>query len=456
MLLNYYYFCAENEIVRKMKNKYLKLVTCIALVAILALQGIWLYNTYTLLEREMQKNISNVFIRSIEKDISQRLNNPVRKGKWKNWRIEGVSMENDIYANSIALQNFLYLEEYPLSLQKLDTILHSSLEGLNLKNYTLTLIDSLGNTITSIYHVKKKVSEQSGYKEKIQLRSIDPEYIEIVVFSPYKFVFEKMLLLLIGSACLSVFIIYCLFLQIRMIARQDRIAKIRQDFTHAMIHDLKNPLTSILSGVHALKSGKIDNKLEMKMSYYNIITKESKHILSIINKILTIAQFEEKQIILSKQRIDLTELFNNVTEKYSLEAQKEVKFQIELNGIQTIYADKEYIIESFNNLIDNAVKYSKNTVNIRITCFEKGRYVQIKFRDDGFGISSSDQKIVFEKFERGSSVKKEQKTSGFGLGLSFVYQIITAHEGMIDIDSTPNEYSEFTINLPKNAQTNNS
>ena len=435
-----------------MKTKYIKFITCIALIAILFLQGIWLYNTYTLLEKEMHKNINKVFIDSIERDISQRLTDPDRKGKWKNWEIKGVSMENDIYANIIALQNFLYLEEYPLSLQKLDSILNPDLRELNLKNYALNLIDSLGNKIVSIYHEGKNVSEKSSYKEKIQLKTVEPEFIEIIVSSPYKVIFGKMLLLLIGSACLAVFIIYCLFLQIRIIAQQDRIAEIRRDFTHAMIHDLKNPLTTILTGVHTLKGGKIDENPEMKACYYNIITKEGEHILFIINKILTIAQFEEKQIFLSKQPIDLAELFNNITAKYLLDAQKEIRFQIEQNGVQTIYADKEYIIESFNNLIDNSVKYSKSTVNIRIACFEKGRYVQIKFRDDGFGISFRDRKRIFKKFERGSSVKKEQKISGFGLGLNFVYQVITAHGGTIGIDSVSGEYCEFVLNLPSNDQ----
>jgi two-component system phosphate regulon sensor histidine kinase PhoR len=437
---------------KKMKNKYIKLITCIALIAILTLQGIWLYNTYTLLEKEMHKNINKVFIHSIERDISQRLNDPDRKGKWKNWEIKGVSLENDIYVNIIALQNFLYLEEYPLSLQRLDSILNPDLRELNLKNYTLNLIDSLGNKIGSIYHKEKNVSEKSNYKEKIQLKTVEPEFIEIIVSSPYKVIFSKMLLLLIGSACLAVFIIYCLFLQIRIIAQQNRIAEIRRDFTHAMIHDLKNPLTTILTGIHTLKGGKIDDKPEMKACYYNIITKESEHILSIINKILTIAQFEEKQLFLSKQPVDLTELFNNITAKYLLDAQKEIRFQIEQNGVQMIYADKEYIIESFSNLIDNSVKYSKNTVNIHIACFEKGRYVQIKFRDDGIGISPRDQKKIFEKFERGSSVKKEQKISGFGLGLNFVYRVITAHGGTIGIDSVPGEYCEFILNLPNNDQ----
>jgi two-component system phosphate regulon sensor histidine kinase PhoR len=435
-----------------MKNMYIKLITCIALIAILTLQGIWLYNTYTLLEKEMHKNINKAFIHSIEKDISQRLNDSDRKGKWKNWEIKGVSMENDIYANIISLQNFLYLEDYPLSLQKLDGILNPDLRELNLKNYTLNLIDSLGNKIASVYHENKHVSEKYSYKEKIQLKTVDPEFIEIIVSSPYKVIFSKMLLLLIGSACLAVFIIYCLFLQIRIIAQQNQIAEIRQDFTHAMVHDLKNPLTTILSGIHTLKGGKIDDKPEMKASYYNIITKESEHILSIINKILTIAQFEEKQFFLSKQPVDLTELFNNITAKYLLDAQKEIRFQIEQNEVQTIYVDKEYIIESFNNLIDNSVKYSKNTVNIRIACFGKGRYVQIKFRDDGIGISPRDQKKIFEKFERGSFVKKEQKISGFGLGLNFIYRVITAHGGTIGINSVPGEYCEFILNLPNNDQ----
>ncbi|MDR3060962.1 MAG: HAMP domain-containing histidine kinase [Dysgonamonadaceae bacterium] len=369
----------------------------------------------------------------------------LKKGK----KIEGFKIENDVYSNIIAFQNYLYLEEYPLSLEKLDTIVNLNLgKDYNNISYTLILSDSLGKKIASINHGGKDILQKSGYKEKIQLRTITPEFIEIMVFSPYRIIFGKMFLLLAGSVCIALIVAYCLFLQIRIIIRQDRIAEIRRDFTNAMIHDMKSPLTAILMGVNALKSGKIDDKPRMKEQYYDIITNEGNHLLSITNKILTIAQFEEKKIALYKQSVDLSELIDHLKEKYLLNVSKEIRFQVDLNGVKSIYADYGYIYESFNNIIDNAVKYSKDKVNICISCFNWGKYIQIKFRDDGIGIPIRDQKKIFEKFERASSVKKEQKVNGFGLGLNYVYQVVTAHGGEIGIDSVPGEYSEFTINLP--------
>jgi two-component system phosphate regulon sensor histidine kinase PhoR len=413
------------------------------------LQGIWLKNTYTLLEKEFHKNVSKNFIISIERESIYRLNDPCRKGRWKNKVIAGHQLDNDVYTNIIALQNFLYLEEYPLSLEKLDSIVGLNLEkDCNNINYSLTLTDSLGNKIAHLDHGGKDVSLQLGYKEKIQLRTIVPEFIEITVSSPYKVIFGEMLLLLIGSIGIAVIVAYCLFLQIRIIIRQDRIAEIRQDFTHAMIHDMKSPLTAILMGVNILRSGKINDKPQMKEQYYNIITNESEHLLSVTNKILTIAQFEEKKVNLSKQQINLSELFDSLTAKYLLNLGKEVRFQVELNGLKTIFADYGYIYNSFDNVIDNAVKYSKDKVHIDITCLREGKYVRIKFKDDGIGISIQEQKNIFEKFERASSVKKAQKVSGFGLGLNYVRQVVTAHGGEITINSVPGEYSEFTINLP--------
>jgi two-component system phosphate regulon sensor histidine kinase PhoR len=213
---------------------------------------------------------------------------------------------------------------------------------------------------------------------------------------------------------------------------------------------MKNPITTILMGVNTLKGGKIDDKPQMKAHYYDILTKEGEHLLSIANKILTIAQFEENKIILSKTPIDLVELFHNLVEKYQLNTSKEIQFQIDLNGVETIYGDYEYIYESFSNIIDNAVKYSKEKVEIYITSFVQGNDVQVKFKDNGIGISEKDRKIIFEKFERASSVQKNKKTSGFGLGLNYVYQVITAHGGTIELDSELGSYSEFTINLPYN------
>ena len=259
-----------------------------------------------------------------------------------------------------------------------------------------------------------------------------------------------MLLLLTGSFILAVIIVYGLILQITIINRQKKIAELRQDFTHAMVHNIKNPITSILIGISSLKSCKIEDKPQMKEQHYKIITQESERILHLANKVLAIARFEEQRVILSKQAVNLSDLLGRLIEKYTVYAKK-VHFYRTLNEVETIYADQDSIYEAFDNLIDNAIKYSKETqdVEIYITSLHSGNNTRIIFKDMGIGISGKDQKVIFRKFARASSViKNVNKTNGFGLGLHFVFQVIKAHGGTIKVNSRLGSYSEFIINLP--------
>ena len=435
-----------------MKNNNVKLITFIALVSILFLQWIWLYNTYILLEADFKKIISSLFIRSLEKEAVLRIEDPLRKDTWKQKVIKEFHPQNDPYTNNKALQDWLYHENYPFSLEKVDSIFKEALEG-NFKSldYSIFITDPSGDQILNIIHEDKNISNRFSYKETIQLRNIDPEYITLIITSPYKILFEEMVLLLIGSFFLSVIVVYGLILQIRIINRQNKIAELRQDFTHAMIHDMKNPVTSILMGINSLKSGKIDDKPQLKDRYYSIIYQEGEHILGLANKILGIAQFEEQRVVLSIQRINLSDLLASLIEKYQLNPAKKIHFHIELNNVEHFNADLHYIYEAFSNLIDNAIKYSKvnEDVEIYITSVYKDNNIQIIFKDTGIGISAKDQKIIFKKFERSLSViKNQKKISGFGLGLNYVYQVIKAHGGTIKVNSRLGTFSEFIINIP--------
>ena len=104
---------------------------------------------------------------------------------------------------------------------------------------------------------------------------------------------------------------------------------------------------------------------------------------------------------------------------------------------KTAYADNDYVSEVLSNLIDNAIKYSKESVEIHITTEESERYTILKVRDNGLGIS-----------EAAARRSRRNGASGFGLGLNFVDQVIKAHEGRIFVNSTEGEFTEFTIYLP--------
>lgn len=125
-------------------------------------------------------------------------------------------------------------------------------------------------------------------------------------------------------------------------------------------------------------------------------------------------------------------------------------FENQLN-CPNIYADIEYLKEIFYNLIDNSVKYSDKAVTIRVSSERVNKGVVIRFWDNGFGIKKDDQKIIFDKFERASASNrmiKKGDASGFGMGLTYVFQVIDAHHGMVTVDSELGKYTEFTIFLP--------
>jgi len=441
-----------------MKNNFVRLITFVALVSILFLQGIWLYSTYKLLEIEFKKNISNLFIDSLEKEVFLRMEDPAREKEETDGKtVEGFHPMNDPYTNSRAFQDFLYKyykDDYPVSLEKVDSIFNSRVKDYYKHlNHSLVLTDSFGNKKQNVTFGENNTDNHFAYKETIKLRNIDPEYITLTITSPYNIIFGKMLLMLIASFILAIIVFYGLILQVRMINQQNKTAKMRQDFTHAMIHDMKNPLTTIRTGINTLKTGKIEDKPERKVRYYAIINEECDRLLKLVNKTLETANFEGQKITLKKERINLPDLINDLTEKYQLNPIKPVHFHIDLDGVETIYADLHYTTEVFDNIIDNAIKYSKENEEpeISITASFTAKNAQIKFKDNGIGISADDQKKIFKKFERSMAViNNPKKVSGFGLGLNYVYQVIKAHGGNIDVNSKLGSYSEFIINLPNN------
>ena len=165
----------------------------------------------------------------------------------------------------------------------------------------------------------------------------------------------KLLYFFFGTTIALGILLICIRKQIKIIKQQDEIARIREDFSYAMIHDMKTPLSSILMGARILRSGKLDGKPEKKEKYFDILEEEAQHLLALTNKVLTISKLEHGQLLLEKSLIPIRPMLEELTQLFTAKTNKTVTFLLNIEA-EDIFADEEYLKEAVSNLIDNAIK----------------------------------------------------------------------------------------------------
>ena len=427
-----------------MKTYYIRLITILGLSIILLVQFVWLANSYNFVKDELKIKSTNMLEQSIMEETFSRLQNlPV--GTKVQSRTEKDKNRN--------VPEFVYMQESLEQLKSpiiLDSINHIYKQLLLKNNYPSECMISISKNDTIIQHIGNKPSSLFSLQtDKVPLRKDYSIVIQAQFVNPNNLFFGKMGLLLVSTTILLIFVVFCIIYQVRIISKINKISQIREDFSYAMVHDMKTPLSTIMMVQDMLESGRLDSRPEIKNKYMSIAKSETDHLFALTNKILTISKLENHKLEMNKTEVELTPIIEKLTEKFKAKAQKPVNFIISLQA-KTAYADNDYLGEVLSNLIDNAIKYSKESVEINITTEESERYTILKVRDNGLGISEADQKIIFQKYERAAAAKRSRKNgaSGFGLGLNFVDQVIKAHDGRIFVNSTEGEFTEFTIYLP--------
>ena len=427
-----------------MKTYYIRFITILGLSIVLLVQLVWLVNSYNFVKDELRIKSTNMLEQAIMEETFSRLQNlPV--GTKVQSRTEEDKNRN--------LPEFVYMQESLEQLKSpiiLDSINHIYKQLLLKNNYPSECMISISKKDTIVQYIgNKPYSLFSLQTDKVPLRKDYSIVIQAQFTNPNGLFFGKMGLLLISTTILLIFVVFCIIYQVRIISKMNTISQIREDFSYAMVHDMKTPLSTIMMVQDMLDSGRLDARPEIKNKYMSIAKSETDHLFALTNKILTISKLENHKLEMNKTEVELTPIIEKLTEKFKAKAQKPVNFIISLQA-KTAYADNDYLGEVLSNLIDNAIKYSKESVEINITTEESERYTILKVRDNGLGISEADQKVIFQKYERAAAAKRSRRNgaSGFGLGLNFVDQVIKAHEGRIFVNSTEGEFTEFTIYLP--------
>lgn len=427
-----------------MQHIYIRVITIISIFFALTLQGIWLRNSFYLYKNQLEESINDLFARATFEEATSHFSELPKGTKFLG---APRTKNTGTYPEVTYLLEALGTYGITNNINRLDSIFKEML--FEHKINTDLYIEKIKNgNIVETTH-KRNVKRFGIIKtQPIPIKLDNSSNVQAIITIPYYNIFRQMLILIIATAIMMIFIIGCIVYQIKIISKLNKISQIREDFSYAMVHDMKTPLSSILSALNFLQGGRLDNKPEMKERFFNIAKDEADHLLTLTNKILTISKLENHKLEMNSEMVMLEPLLLKLSEKFKVKSPKPVTFEFDLNS-KSIYADAEYIEEVFSNLIDNSIKYSKDSVDIRISSSDNSKYSIIKFYDNGLGINEDDQLKIFNKYERAYAGRRNKgQAAGFGLGLNFVQQVIEAHKGKIFVNSIEGEFTEFIIYLP--------
>jgi two-component system phosphate regulon sensor histidine kinase PhoR len=236
---------------------------------------------------------------------------------------------------------------------------------------------------------------------------------------------------------------------VQALLRQKKLSEIKTDFINNMTHEFKTPLATISLAVDALRNEKVLAQPE-KMTYFSgIIKEENKRMNKHVETILQAALLDKQELKLDMKKVNAHRLIESALNNYQLQI-KDKEGKVDLNfdaKYDEIIADEAHFTNLLSNLVDNAIKYSKEQLAIKITTSNHGKFLQIKIQDNGIGMNKETVKRVFEKFYR-AHTGNIHNVKGFGLGMSYVKTVIDVHKGRIKVDSTLGKGSCFTVEVP--------
>ena len=251
-----------------------------------------------------------------------------------------------------------------------------------------------------------------------------------------------------ATVLVLIFLLFGMALIIRATDREARLAEAKSNFVSNVSHELKTPLSLLSLFSEILELGRVNSE-QKKTEYYRIIRHESLRLNKMIDNILDFSKIEAGRKAYVFAEGDMAEVIEKVLSSYRYQIINS-GFDVQTNiqpDLPPVSIDRDAMEQAISNLLDNAIKYSRDVKQLSITLERRGSDLSIEIADEGIGIPRAEQAKVFEKFYRvGNGLVHDVK--GSGLGLSLVKHIVEAHNGTVSVESEVGKGSRFTILLP--------
>lgn len=246
------------------------------------------------------------------------------------------------------------------------------------------------------------------------------------------------------SLLLSLLIISCLFYLLKIIKHQKELSVIKNDLISNITHEFKTPIATVSTAIEAIENFNVIDDKEKTQKYLSLSSIQLKKLHQMVEKLLETATLDSEQLLLKKETLDITEVIQKIVNKHQLlTKEKTINFSTNIKPIY-VNVDAFHFENVVSNLIDNAVKYGGNNIEVNINSILNN--LEITVADDGNGIEKNQQEKIFEKFYRVPKGNTHD-VKGFGIGLYYCKKIINKHEGDIQLTSNKNQ-TIFKINIP--------
>lgn len=300
---------------------------------------------------------------------------------------------------------------------------------------------------------KEEAGQENGIHTKPVFAGINSGKYYLAVFPNSRwFLLRRIVPQILFSLFLFLLTALAFWIIFRTLRQQRRLIALKNDFISNITHELKTPITTVGVAIEALSNFNALQDPRRTEEYLDISKNELKRLSLLVDKVLRMSLFEKQEPELKLESFDLRELVEEILRTMKLQFDKfaaQVSFQYQDQDFQ-LRADRLHLTSVIYNLIDNALKYSREQPQIQIGLDRQGNQLALSVRDNGLGIPPEYQKRIFDKFFRVPTGDRHD-TKGHGLGLSYIASVVRQHDGQISVESKPGEGSAFTVRLPVKA-----
>ena len=336
----------------------------------------------------------------------------------------------------------------------LDTLIKRELLNKNISldyNFWVKLANQDSLLIQKVAHDELETSEKNTFKTTLFSNDIKRDPGMLYVYFPDKnaAIFSNMGVTLASSGGLVIVLLFIFSYTLYAILRQKKISEMKTDFINNMTHEFKTPVATIMIASEALKDPEMTEDRSRVKKLAGIIYDENMRLGNHIERVLSIARLDKKELHLEWEEVDVNEVIVAVADSMTLQLQKRAA-TLTLNLEATnalVLGDELHLSNIIYNLIDNANKYSADAPDIKILTRNINKSLVIEIADQGIGIDKDQTKRIFDQFYRVPTGNLHD-VKGFGLGLNYVQDIVAQMKGTIKVRSEKDKGTVFEITLP--------